>query len=313
MVTDAGRMLRIVLGVFFGVVGIAHAQALPIAFQSPSDAEEEAETLRVIDQRELGNLLQWSRNPSYAGGPDLSEPLVSDRPDFTEASSTVGRGVSQYEVGYTYTYDVDGGTRVRSHSIGEPLLRRGMFADWFELRLGLFPVNERVRENGSSQTTIGTEDLYIGAKLGMTPQDGVLPEMALIPQMTVPTGSEEFSAGEVLPGALWAYSWELESGCEISANTQVNRAIDELSARTYWELAQSVAIGFDLVGRFGGYTEWYAMFPSSSESAQVEHYFNGGITYLCHKDLQLDFRAGTGLSENSDDFFLGIGFVARFP
>ena len=93
----------------------------------------------------------------------------------------------------------------------------------------------------------------------------------------------------------------------------MNRAIDELSARTYWELAQSVAIGFDLVGRFGGYTEWYAMFPSSSESAQVEHYFNGGITYLCHKDLQLDFRAGTGLSENSDDFFLGIGFVARFP
>ena len=104
MVTDARRMLRIVLAIIFGVVGIAQAQDLPTTFQSPSDAEPETEALRVIDHRDLGNLLQWSRNPSYSGGPDLSEPLVSDRPDFTEASSTVGRGVSQYEVGYTYTY-----------------------------------------------------------------------------------------------------------------------------------------------------------------------------------------------------------------
>ena len=262
-------------------------------------------------RQDYGNLFQWSRNPSYAGGPDLDAPLVSDRPDFTEASSTVGRGVSQFEIGYTYTYDVQNATRTRSQSMGEPLLRQGMFADWFELRLGLFPVNQRVRSGAESQTSIGTEDLYLGAKLGVTPQDGMLPEMAVIPQMTIPTGSEVFTSGELLPGALWAYSWELESGSELSANTQINRALDEPSGHTYWELAQSVAIGFDLVGRWGGYVEWYAMFPSSSETAEVEHYFNGGLTYLCHNDLQLDFRAGTGLSGNSDDFFLGIGLVAR--
>ncbi|MEE3370209.1 MAG: transporter [Planctomycetota bacterium] len=313
MVTDAAKLVRLILAMFCGLAGIARGQDLSNALRADQNDEAAVVLPHAIDDRDLGNLFQWSRNPSYSGGPDLDEPLVSDRPDFTEASSTVGRGVSQFEVGYTYTYDVDGGRRVRSQSMGEPLLRRGMFADWFELRLGLFPINERVRDGVSSRTTVGTEDLYLGAKLGITPQDGVLPEMALIPQMTVPTGSDDFSAGEVLPGALWAYSWELESGCELSANTQMNRAIDEVSARTYWELAQSVAIGFDLVGRFGGYTEWYAMFPSSSESARVEHYFNGGITYLCHKDLQLDFRAGTGLSESSDDFFLGIGFVARFP
>lgn len=313
MVIDAAKLVRLLLVMFWGLVGVARGQDPANAQRPDQDLEAAVVLPQAIDVRDLGNLLQWSRNPSYSGGPNLDEPLVSDRPDFTEASSTVGRGVSQFEVGYTYTYDVDGESRVRSQSMGEPLLRRGMFADWFELRLGLFPINERVRESGSSRTTVGTEDLYLGAKLGITPQDGVLPEMAIIPQMTVPTGSDDFSAGEVLPGALWAYSWELECGCDVSANTQVNRAIDEVSARTYWELAQSVAIGFDLIGRFGGYTEWYAMFPSSSESARVEHYFNGGITYLCHKDLQLDFRAGTGLSESSDDFFLGIGFVARFP
>ena len=39
---------------------------------------------------------------------NLSEPLITDRPDFTEASSTVGYGVTQFELGYTYAFDNDG-------------------------------------------------------------------------------------------------------------------------------------------------------------------------------------------------------------
>ncbi|HUE70669.1 MAG TPA: hypothetical protein VMP01_07245, partial [Pirellulaceae bacterium] len=42
-----------------------------------------------------GTLFQWSYGNSFSGGPNLDEPLVTDRPDFTEASSTVGRGVLQ--------------------------------------------------------------------------------------------------------------------------------------------------------------------------------------------------------------------------
>src|SRR5687768_10953213 len=52
-------------------------------------------------------LFQWGYGDGGEGGPDLSEPLVTDRPDFTEASSTVGLGVMQLESGYTYVYDSD--------------------------------------------------------------------------------------------------------------------------------------------------------------------------------------------------------------
>ena len=58
--------------------------------------------------------MQWSYGTSFSGGPDLDEPLVTDRPDFTEASSTVGRGVAQLEFGYTYTYNDDAGQAVRT-------------------------------------------------------------------------------------------------------------------------------------------------------------------------------------------------------
>lgn len=52
-----------------------------------------------------GTLMQWSYGTSFSGGPDQDSPLVTDRPDFTEAGSTVGLGVAQFEIGYTYVYD----------------------------------------------------------------------------------------------------------------------------------------------------------------------------------------------------------------
>jgi hypothetical protein len=89
---------------------------------------------------EAGTLFRWSFDKA-TGGPNLAaEPLVTDRPDFTEATSTVGRGVAQLEFGYAYFYDREGGVSVRSQSLGEPLLRYGVVANWLEFRAALFPV-----------------------------------------------------------------------------------------------------------------------------------------------------------------------------
>lgn len=70
-------------------------------------------------------LLRWGAAPEVEGGPDLDAPLVTDRPDFTEASSTVGLGVAQLEVGYTYASDDDGTTSTKSHSFPDRRLLIG--------------------------------------------------------------------------------------------------------------------------------------------------------------------------------------------
>ena len=62
-------------------------------------------------------LMQWSYGTSFSGGPPgYDEPLASDRPDFVEASVTVGRGVAQVEMGYTYIFNDDAGAVHREHS-----------------------------------------------------------------------------------------------------------------------------------------------------------------------------------------------------
>jgi len=258
-------------------------------------------------------LFQWSYGTSFEGGPNLDEPLVTDRPDFTEASSTVGRGVLQIESGYTYVRNKDPGDDSTTHSAGEVLFRYGIFADWLEFRLQVLPVSQTSSTGaGPSTTTSGVGDLYLGAKIGLTPQEGLWPEMALVPQMTVPSGSRAFTNNEVLPGVNWLYGWDVNDFLALGGSTQFNNRIDGGTGETYTEWAQSITVVYSLTEKVGAYTEWFMLSPTGADTEQVEHYIDGGFTYLLSNDVQFDVRAGYGLSSAADDFFAGTGLSIRF-
>ena len=286
---------------------------------------------RDADGRGPGTLFTWGgRAEPGAGGPDLDAPLVTDRPDFTEAASTVGAGVAQVEFGYTFSADDagDGSGRTRTHSIGEPLLRLGVGADWLELRLAANYAAETTGVGGGPgtvrDTADGGEDLYLGAKIALTPQAGWLPETAIIPQMTVPTGADAFTSDEVLPGANLVYAWELSDTLATGGSTQVNRVVsglapvpvpglgvNEADDGTFAELAQSWTVAASLTDRVGAYGEYFAFFPLDADEAD-EHFLNGGLTYLLTDDVQYDVRAGFGLNDDAEDFFAGTGLSVRF-
>ena len=257
-------------------------------------------------QGSRGTLFHWG--DGYTGGPDLSEPLVTDRPDFTEASSTVGLGVTQFELGYTYTFDDDGTDQVISHTFPEALTRHGIFANWLELRVA----NGVTIEQTNGRSVTGRDDLYLGFKIGLTPQQGILPEMALIPQMTVPTGSNSVTTDKVLAGANWIYAWDIGDDFSLAGSTQFNRAIDDL-ADEFTEWAQSIAVGVSLTDVVGGYVEWYTRLPPDAAIGPVdEHYLNGGFTLLLTNNALWDVRAGMGLNDASDEYFVGTGLSIRF-
>jgi hypothetical protein len=257
-------------------------------------------------------LLQWSYGTSFEGGPDVYEPLVTDRPDFTESSVTVGHGVAQLETGYTYVYDRDGGVRTRTHSFPETLLRIGVLAEWLELRVDWNYLDERMELGGAANTDSGAEDLGVGIKLALTPQECLLPETALILQTTLPTGSSHFTADEMLPGFVYLYSWELDDDWSTGGQTLVNRAVDGVTGETYVLIGQSWTVGRSLSERWGSYAEWFVLAPSGADTDPTEHYLNGGFTYLFNNDLQWDIRAGVGLNSAADDFFIGSGLSMRF-
>ncbi|MEX0679090.1 MAG: transporter [Pirellulales bacterium] len=274
-------------------------------------ANDECRLLCRDDCYRPKTLFAWSgQERNYVNGTQ-DEPLVSDRPDFTEASSCVGLRRVQVEMGYTYIRDNNNATVGSAHSFPETLLRVGMFAEWFEARVA-WNYGIHLDHTGIvSNIFQGGDDLYLGAKLALTEQDGWRPEMALVPQMNVPTGPPEVSDGEVEPGVNWLYGWDVNEWLAMGGSTQVNRALDDADV-FYAEFAQSWTFNYTLTEKLGAYTEWFAFFPAGSVVALPEHYFDGGFIYLAHKNVQYDIRAGVGLNDPADDFFGGVGAVLRF-
>lgn len=250
------------------------------------------------------------------GKASAQEPLVADRPDFTEGTGTVGRGVLQFEFGYTFGVDHENGATTRAHSYGEPLLRAGVFDDRIEFRVGAGAGTLSTESQGTVVTESGLEDLYLGVKMALTDQRGVFPATAILPQLTLATGDKAFSAGRSLPAVSFLYSWDFTDGVSLAGSTQVSAAVGDAD-QDYREWAQSLSCGVALGERNGLYGEWYAIVPSGldvpAEQApgRAEHYVNSGLTWLANSDLHLDIRVGFGLNEAAQTMYVGAGVAFR--
>ncbi|MBL8823101.1 MAG: transporter [Planctomycetia bacterium] len=249
-----------------------------------------------------------SNGDSENGNEPENDVIATDRPDFTEASSTVGRNRIQLESGYTYSRNREAGVQ-NQHSYPEALFRIGMFADWFEWRIA---------QNYSSThmpgaVSQGPEDLYVGVKLALTEQKEYMPESALIIQATVPTGSDNTTTGKTLPGMNYLFGWDITDKISMGGSIQGNAAVTD-SGHSYLELAQSLTVGYAFTEKLGSYMEVFGIEPFSGNAPDIGPYyfFDGGFTYKFTPNFQYDIRAGVGLNKQSDDFFVGAGFAVRF-
>lgn len=232
------------------------------------------------------------------------DPLVTDRPDFTESSAAVATGVVQLEAGATFVDE----TSVQTVDAGEALVRWGL-VDGLELRLGL-GAYRWVNQPGAD--TDGVVDGSVGIKLDLLGSaDRVLGgvESAVIVATTVPWGATGLSDEAWHPSAVLAASWELERGFGLGTNLGVGRAGPEGEELTQWWL--SAALSAPLAQRMAGFLEVYAFSeerPDGPETATLQ----AGVTYLVTDDLQLDARVARRLTGEGPDLLLGCGVSWRF-
>ena len=79
--------------------------------------------------------------------------LITDRPDATEASSTVGKGVLQIETGGLYESFEDNNVTVETTTFNTTLIRYGLLSN-MEIRLGWDFVEGVTKVNGNKLFTI---------------------------------------------------------------------------------------------------------------------------------------------------------------
>lgn len=242
----------------------------------------------------LSSLLSSPGAPAFAAEDD---PLVSDRPDFTESTSTITRGRVQVEAGATVEDgDADATT------FGELLVRIGLHPSW-ELRLGL---GSYVDEKGGPS---GRDDGSIGFKVHLLDGDGLRPDLALLAGTSVGTGSSSRRESSLQPEVKLAFAWDLGERLGLASNLGWARPVD--GDERFDELSWSLSLAAELRGPLSGYLELYGFDPDLPGSESTT-FANGGVTYLLNDDLQLDARLGVGLGDAQPEAFGGVGIVARW-
>jgi Putative MetA-pathway of phenol degradation len=281
--------------------GAAQAQSLPASERGAAENGPKS-LVEAISGSTAGE-----KSKDMSGEEDRLEP---DRPHLPEASTAVGKGRAVLESGYTFNKK---DTSLRSHSWPEALLRVGMFSDWFEFRIGQSFLNQRQTTAGTTISANGAQDLYLGFKVAVTEQKGFLPAIAVIPQMTVPTGSSAVSAGKALPGVNVDFSWDVIKDLFAVEVVVANNQVQGDMRSSHLETAVGLTGVVQLTKKLEAFVEWDSFYPVGAIGpAGPRHYAVGGLVYFLTPNLAVDARAGIGLNDRSNDFLAGFGFAVRY-
>jgi hypothetical protein len=243
--------------------------------------------------------------------------LETDRPDITESSSVVGGGIWQLESGILFQSDgVDAGT---AHDVSAPnvLLRIGI-GSRFELRfsaegfLGESISSGASGANGVSGTgtgmSTGLSDLELGFKLRLLDQEHAGVDLAVIPIVSMPTGSDAFSSGGLDPTIKLTLARDLPGGFSIGGNA-IASSITEDHVR-FTQTAISASLGHSLGAHWSGFWELYGASALARGGGRA-WLFDTGVTRAIGEHVQLDLSAGRGLNHDAPDWFIGAGFAVR--
>ena len=233
------------------------------------------------------------------------EPMVTDRPDFTESTETVPSGMRQVEVGTTFARRLE----QQSTSVGETILRVAVLPR-AELRIGL---NSYTLASTAGEAVRGFEDFSLGTKVKLMNGGGdgsLKPNLSIIVGSTFPSGGAAFKANKPQPEMKFGMAWDLTSRVAFSSN--LNAAYVTDNAASYAEFAATGSVGVGLTKRISSYLEFFSFLPQQN-GVSASHYTNGGLTYLLTDNLQFDVRSGVGLRRTAGpDYFVGAGVSRRW-
>jgi len=231
--------------------------------------------------------------------------MITDRPDFTESSSTVAPGRFQFELGYTFT---KAGSEDQ-HNFGELLARLGILP-WLEGRLGLNSFSV-VRAPGAEERG-GIEDITLALKARLLRKSVgssvAIPQLAVLFGADLPTGESGFGEDEIQTGVKLLADWALSDRFSLASN--VGYAYLHSDSEHFHQGVGSLALAYSISDPLVAYVEWYGFFPENLGGGS-NHYVNGGLAWSLSPNVQLDWRIGAGLQDPTPNWYTGAGLSFR--
>ncbi len=249
--------------------------------------------------------------------PESLREMTTDRPDKTESPFTVDAGHFQIEMDLAnYTYDQHNpardGTLVRTWNVGPVNLKVGL-CNSVDLQL-ILPTYNYVHTSDpaagvSKQRGFG--DIVTRVKWNLWGNDGGKTAFALMPYVKLPTNQDGLGNHSVEGGLILPLAVELPAGWGLGLMTQLDLVRDGASSGYHPEFVNTVTFGHDIVGKLGGYVEFFSSVSAERGSSWVGT-VDLGLTYALTKNLQLDAGINLGVTRTADDWNPFVGLSWRF-
>jgi len=223
----------------------------------------------------------------------INAQIITDRPDQTESSYSVGNGNLQLETGLLISFD--GETQNSNRQIFAPtnLFRYGV-SKCVELRvLSQYEIigNENI-------STTGISDLEVGTKIQLFNEEDINTAVAFLSHIIIPSGSQELTNDKFGTINKLSISHVINDNVAIGYNVGYNYFGLDKGNLTY-----SFALGISVNDQVAIYIEPYGEIVNFKDPV---YNFDAGLTYLANENFQFDFSFGSGINNRMN--YMSVGF-----
>ena len=297
------RILVLAVWLLWPALGVAQHEHEPTTLPGP-EVEAKAEPGFFI----------WPEPANLEGA------LSTDRPGFSDTAFLVPRGHAQLELGYIYSYDKENHTKTENQTVPGTSLRVGLLDD-FELRVkwsgmsltdSKFPdVSPGGRSYINHQHDDGATDMSVGFKTPILKHTDTnyLPNLSIIPALSLPTGARSKASGNVDPSLELAWNYPIADKFTIYGVGSA-AGVSDAEGR-FFQSTASLAGCYQVTSRLSFFVEYFGFYPST-RNTDCQHNIDFGPVFLITDNIQLDFAVGMGLNEEAPDFFINWGLSIRF-
>jgi hypothetical protein len=243
----------------------------------------------------------------------LMRELNTDRPDQTESPYTVDAGHVQMEmdlVKFTYDHHSPDGVHTEIWNIAPLNLKIGL-CNRVDLQV-IFDnyFNVRTHAGGATDRASGFGDLTTRLKVNLWGNDGGSTAFGLMPFVKLPLDASNLRNGRTEGGVILPLAISLPGGWGLGLMTEVDFVSDDQGGYDS-EWVNSVTLSRDLIGKLGGYVEFFSVVgnaPGFDWQGQVDI----GLTYGLTDNVQFDVGCNFGVTKSAPDYEPFAGFSIRF-
>lgn len=242
--------------------------------------------------------------------PAHADTLATDRPDFVESSNVVGAGRWQIETSVAYERDSASGVDARTWST--PTLLRVGLGDYWEARVETDGfISQEAGDRGLDVEEDGFADTALGLKWHIPGSEDSGPSLGVLFHVDMDSGSEAFQGDGLRPSIRVVAEWEIGENMSFGLMPGIIHDKDDNGERFTAGILGAV-LGYSLNERLRVFGELAAeQIASESHGGDVVN-LDIGTAWLLSDDAQLDAAASFGLTDETPEWALTIGYSIRF-